>query len=225
MKCFLISTKKYTRPWRWSILQNEVQVLYPRLNVYEQSDTKDELKNTCVIGKNCTSLYEDVGNSFGWRLNAANDLRGGKNNLHLSKIMDWNFFSWHVGPVFTLNFDVRNPELAKCCTARAFVRARVCVCVRAVVWVTVTTARCVAPINCLKFTEIFMKCRVFWDLTRCRRVNNYERSNVPELRNLHKNLHKNMKSGKEIVIFLRYKCQTFISSIDVFNNRQFQYKF
>jgi hypothetical protein len=33
--------------------------------------------------KNCTSLYEVVGNSFGWRLNAANDLRGGKNDIYL----------------------------------------------------------------------------------------------------------------------------------------------
>ena len=104
-------------------------------------------------------------------------------------------------------------------------RVRARVCARAFVRVTAIAARCVDAINCLKLTQISMKCSVFWDLKRCRRVNNYERPNIPKLQNLHKNLHKNLKTGTEILIFRGRKCQPFLSSTDVFNNRQFQYKF
>jgi hypothetical protein len=56
-----VRTKKYTRPSRRSMAQNAVQVLYPRLHAYDQSDTRDELIKTCVRAKNCTSWYEVVG--------------------------------------------------------------------------------------------------------------------------------------------------------------------
>jgi len=101
---------------------------------------------------------------------------------------------------------------------------RACVFVCEFVRVTVKAASCVAAMNCLKFTETLMKCRDFWDLKRCRRVNNYERPDIPKLQNLHKNLLKNLKNGTEILVFRGHKCQPFVSSQDVFNSRQAQCK-